>query len=81
MRRIVHSCDSPVSTSKNPVRFFVLYDWIRGYFEEHPLPERGRGEHKVPEWKFPGTAKVESMLRRAEKLTDVAEQVVIHLQK
>jgi HAD superfamily hydrolase (TIGR01490 family) len=66
---------------RNPVRFFELYDWIRGYFEEHPLPERGRGEHKVPEWKFPGNLSVDRMLRRAERLTDVAEQVVTHLPK
>ncbi|MEO8477846.1 MAG: HAD-IB family phosphatase, partial [Actinomycetota bacterium] len=66
---------------RNPVRFFELYDWIRGYFEEHPLPERGRGEHKVPEWKFPGNLSVDRMLRRAERLTDVAEQIVTHLPK
>ena len=35
----------------------------REYFEQHPLPERGRGEHKVPEWKFPGNLTVERMLR------------------
>jgi fatty acyl-CoA reductase len=69
------------SGSRNPVRFFELYEWVRGYFEEHPLPERGRGEHKVPEWKFPGNLSVDRMLRRAERLTDVAEQVVTHLPK
>ena len=67
--------------ARNPVRFFELYEWIRGYFEEHPLPERGRGEHKVPDWKFPGNLTVERMLRRAERLTDVAEQVVTHMPK
>jgi alcohol-forming fatty acyl-CoA reductase len=69
------------SGSRNPVRFLDLYEWVREYFEEHPLPERGRGEHKVPEWKFPGTLKVERMLRQAERLTDVAEQVVTHMPK
>ncbi|MBA3690414.1 MAG: HAD-IB family hydrolase, partial [Actinobacteria bacterium] len=69
------------SGSRNPLRFYELYEWIREYFEEHPLPERGRGEHKVPEWKFPGNLKVEKMLRRAERLTDVAEKVVTHLPK
>jgi fatty acyl-CoA reductase len=67
------------SGSRNPLRFYELYEWEREYFERHPLPERGRGEHKVPEWKFPGTLKVERMLRRAERLTDVAEKVVTHL--
>ena len=69
------------SGSRNPLRFFELYEWIRGYFEEHPLPERGRGEHKVPDWDFPGRLKVERVLRRAERLTDLAEQVVTHLPK
>jgi HAD superfamily hydrolase (TIGR01490 family) len=69
------------SGDRNPLRFFELYEYVREYFEAHPLPERGRGEHKVPVWKFPGTATVESMLRRAETLTDVAEKVVTHLPK
>ena len=69
------------SGSRNPLRFFELYEWIKGYFEEHPLPERGRGEHKVPDWDFPGNLTVERMLRRAERLTDVAEQVVTHMPK
>jgi alcohol-forming fatty acyl-CoA reductase len=69
------------SGSRNPLRFFELYEWVRSYFEEHPLPERGRGQHKVPEWDFPGRLKVERLLRRAERLTDVAEQVVTHLPK
>jgi fatty acyl-CoA reductase len=69
------------SGSRNPLRFYELYEWVREYFEAHPLPERGRGEHKVPTWTFPGNVKVESLLRRAERLTDVAEQVVTHLPK
>ena len=69
------------SGDRNPLRFFELYEYVREYFESHPLPERGRGEHKVPTWDFPGNLKVEKMLRRAEKLTDIAEQVVTHLPK
>ncbi len=69
------------SGSRNPLRFVELYEWVREYFEAHPLPARGRGEHKVPEWNFPGKVKVESMLRRAERLTDVAEKIVTHLPK
>ena len=69
------------SGDRNPLRFYELYEWVRAYFEAHPLPERGRGEHKVPEWKFPGNITVERMLRRAEQLTDVAEKIVTHLPK
>ena len=69
------------SGDRNPLRFFELYEYVREYFEAHPLPERGRGEHKVPTWEFPGNLTVERMLRRAERLTEVAEQVVTHLPK
>ena len=69
------------SGDRNPLQFHQLYALVREYFEAHPLPERGRGEHKVPEWTFPGNVTVEKMIRRAERLTDVAEQVVTHLPK
>jgi fatty acyl-CoA reductase len=69
------------SGDRNPLRFFELYEYVREYFESHPLPERGRGEHKVPSWEFPGNLTVERMLRRAERFTDLAEQVVTHLPK
>jgi HAD superfamily hydrolase (TIGR01490 family) len=69
------------SGDRNPLQYFQLYEFVREYFEAHPLPERGRGEHKVPEWRFPGTLHVERMIRRAEKLTEVAEEVVTHLPK
>ncbi len=69
------------SGDRNPLRFFELYEYVRAYFEQHPLPERGRGEHKVPTWDFPGNVKVESMLRQAERFTDLAEKVVTHMPK
>jgi fatty acyl-CoA reductase len=69
------------SGDRNPLQFHQLYALVREYFEAHPLPERGRGQHKVPEWTFPGNVTVERMLRRAEQLTDIAEQVVTHLPK
>ena len=52
------------SGDRNPLQFHQLYALVREYFEAHPLPERGRGEHKVPEWTFPGNVTVERMLRR-----------------
>jgi HAD superfamily hydrolase (TIGR01490 family) len=69
------------SGDRNPLPFHRLYELVREYFEAHPLPERGRGEHQVPEWTFPGNVTVERLLRRAEQLTDVAERVVTHLPK
>ena len=69
------------SGSRNPLQYHELYRYVRQYFEAHPLPEPGRGEHKVPEWSFPGNLSVERMIKRAERLTDIAEQVVTHLPK
>ena len=69
------------SGDRNPLPFHRLYELVREYFEAHPLPERGRGEHKVPEWTFPGNVTVERLLRRAERVTDLAEHVVTHLPK
>jgi HAD superfamily hydrolase (TIGR01490 family) len=69
------------SGSRNPLQYHELYRYVRQYFEAHPLPERGRGEHKVPEWSFPGSLSVERLIDRAERLTDVAERIVTHLPK
>ncbi len=69
------------SGDRNALRYLGLYEHVKTYFEARPLPERGRGEHKVPEWRFPGNLRVERMLRRAERLTEVAEEIVTHLPK
>jgi alcohol-forming fatty acyl-CoA reductase len=69
------------SGTRNPLQYHELYRYVRQYFETHPLPEPGRGEHKVPEWSFPGNLSVERMIKRAERFTDLAEQVVTHLPK
>jgi HAD superfamily hydrolase (TIGR01490 family) len=69
------------SGDRNPMQYHELYSYVREYFEAHPLPERGRGEHKVPEWSFPGNLKVDRMIRTAEKVVDLAEAVVTHLPK
>ncbi len=69
------------SGARNPLQFKDLYRYVRGYFQEHPLPVKGRGEVKVPEWVFPGSTKVERRLRRAELLVEAADRVVSHLPK
>jgi HAD superfamily hydrolase (TIGR01490 family) len=69
------------SGARNPLRFYELYEYVRAYFQQHPLPERSRGEIKVPEWNFPGAMRVERLLQTAEKLVDFADKVVTHLPK
>jgi HAD superfamily hydrolase (TIGR01490 family) len=67
------------SGARNPLTYVKLYEHVRGYFELHPLPERGRGEIRVPEWRFPGRRKVERKLRAGEKLLDATDRLVSRL--
>ena len=64
------------SGARNPLQYLELYELVREYFERDPLPERGRGTVKVPEWSFPGNLRVERLLGTAERLVDVADRVV-----
>lgn len=72
-RRAIYHCSSG---NRNPLKFRKLYEHTREYFLEHPLPERGRGAFKVPEWSFPGKRAVERQLRLAERGVELAERVV-----
>jgi alcohol-forming fatty acyl-CoA reductase len=67
------------SGSRNPLSFRKLYELVREHFREHPLPQRGRGEYAVPEWRFPGRRNVESRLRAGERLLDSVDKVVTRL--
>ena len=67
------------SGSRNPLTYVQLYENVRAYFERHPLPQRARGEIRVPEWRFPGRRRVERRLRAGEKLLDAADRLVSRL--
>jgi HAD superfamily hydrolase (TIGR01490 family) len=67
------------SGDRNPLTFHRLYEIVREYFQRHPLPERDRGDIKVPEWQFPGRVRVERMLRAGERLVDAADNAVSKL--
>ena len=68
-RAYYHVC----SGSRNPLSFWRLYELVRDYFREHPLPDRGRGTVAVPEWSFPGRRRVESLLRTGERAVDALD--------
>ncbi|MCK9900737.1 haloacid dehalogenase [Parafrankia colletiae] len=63
---------------RNPLLFRDLYDYVRGYFLAHPLPQRGRGSAAVPEWPFAGSVAVEAQLRRGEKAVEWANRALSH---
>ncbi|MBI4261765.1 MAG: HAD-IB family hydrolase [Actinobacteria bacterium] len=67
------------SGSRNPVHYHRVYELVRDYFQKDPLPERDRGFHRVPEWRFPGRRRVERLLRTGEKALDLADRVVTRL--
>lgn len=65
------------SGSRNPLTFRGIHDSVREYFTEHPMPDGGRGQIKVPEWTFPGAKRVERMLRTGEKALSVAQKALL----
>jgi HAD superfamily hydrolase (TIGR01490 family) len=67
------------SGSRNPLSYVGLYENVKAYFERHPLPERGRGQIRVPQWRFPGRRRVERKLRAGEKLLDTVDRAVSKL--
>ena len=69
------------SGARNPLQYLGLYELVKEYFEANPLPQRGRGEIRVPEWDFPGRLKVGRLLKTAEKAVEYADRVVTHLPK
>ncbi len=69
------------SGARNPLRYLGMYEIVKRYFEEHPLPERGGGAVDVPEWKFPGELRVQRLLKTAERGIELADKVVSHLPK
>ena len=69
------------SGSRNPLQYKDVYEYVKEYFERDPLPQHGRGEVKVPEWSFPGTLRVERLLKTAERTVELADKVVSRLPK
>ncbi|HWA66923.1 MAG TPA: HAD-IB family hydrolase [Mycobacteriales bacterium] len=67
------------SGARNPLRFGLLYELVREYFVEHPMVQRDRGEVKVPQWNWPGSARVGQLIRIAERAQRTADKVVTSL--
>lgn len=67
------------SGSRNPLTFGGLFDLVLEYFTANPLPEAGRGTISVPQWSFPGSRRVEQLMRTGERAVDAAEKALLHL--
>jgi len=66
------------SSARNGLRFQMLYETVRGYFEEHPFEVGSRGAARLPEWRFPGAQSVERLLVTSERAHRVADYLVSH---
>jgi alcohol-forming fatty acyl-CoA reductase len=67
------------SGSRNPLSFRGLYENVRNYFRQHPMPAGERGHIQVPQWRFPGARQVEMMLSGSERATSMAERALLRL--
>jgi alcohol-forming fatty acyl-CoA reductase len=63
------------SGARNPLNFNEMYSHIRNYFIAHPLDTDGAGK-ALPEWDFPGAARVERLLSTSERAHAVAERII-----
>jgi alcohol-forming fatty acyl-CoA reductase len=65
------------SGARNPLTFREMYENVRHYFTDHPMPDGGRGQVKVPTWDFPGSRRVERMLRAGEKTLSAVQHALL----
>ncbi|MEJ3744481.1 HAD-IB family hydrolase [Actinomycetes bacterium KLBMP 9797] len=65
------------SGARNPLTFRGIYDSVKEYFTEHPMPDGGRGQIKAPDWTFPGARRVDRMLRVGERALSTAQKALL----
>ncbi|GAA5180707.1 HAD-IB family hydrolase [Rugosimonospora acidiphila] len=65
------------SGARNPLTFRAMHENIREYFTDHPMPDGGRGQIKVPVWDFPGAKRVDRMMRTGERALSVAQRALM----
>ncbi|HKT05249.1 MAG TPA: HAD-IB family hydrolase [Rugosimonospora sp.] len=65
------------SGSRNPLTFRGMYENLKAYFTDHPMPDGGRGQIKPPTWTFPGARGVERLLRTGERALTLAERALL----
>ncbi|MEN0071804.1 MAG: SDR family oxidoreductase, partial [Propionicimonas sp.] len=66
------------SGATNPLPFHQMYDSIRAYFIEHPIPG-ANGPTRLQPWQFPGGVRFEASMKRKETGARLAAQVVSKL--
>ncbi|HEX3823174.1 MAG TPA: HAD-IB family hydrolase [Mycobacteriales bacterium] len=67
------------SGARNPLSFGMLYELVREYFIAHPMVQRDRGEVRVPHWQFPGSERVDQLIRLADRAQRTTDRIVTSL--
>jgi alcohol-forming fatty acyl-CoA reductase len=67
------------SGARNPLTFRLLHDLVREYFIAHPMEQRGRGATRVPQWQWPGSDRVDQLIRLGDRVHRAADRVVTSL--
>ncbi len=64
------------SGARNPLTFRDLERNVSDYFSRHPFDMDAKGAVRLPEWQYPGAARVERSLVRAEQAHRLAEKAL-----
>lgn len=67
------------SGARNPLSFRLLHDLVREYFVAHPMVQRDRGEVRVPHWQFPGSERVDQLIKLGDRAHRTADRIVTSL--
>jgi HAD superfamily hydrolase (TIGR01490 family) len=67
-----------VSGARNPLPFHTMYENVKEFFTENPMPSDDGGI-AVPSWRFPGGRSVERTLRLQERLASAADKTVARM--
>jgi HAD superfamily hydrolase (TIGR01490 family) len=67
------------SGARKPLSFQMLYELVREYFLAHPMEQRGRGAVRVPRWSFPGSERVDRLIKLGDRAHRSADRVVTSL--
>jgi alcohol-forming fatty acyl-CoA reductase len=67
------------SGARNPLSFRLLHDLVRDYFIAHPMVQRDRGEVRVPRWQWPGSERVDQLIKLGDRAHRTADRLVTSL--
>lgn len=64
------------SGASNPLPFHQMFAYVNKFFLEHPMKDKNGADLAVPTWSFPVINKIDTGVRRQERLANTAEKVL-----